>query len=410
MNLYERLRNNLGLKLLSLGVAVIVWAFVQNEMDPISTRRVTVPIEAINVPDELAVVSIDPQRLTVTLTGRESAFDRLSDENFQFSADMSGRQAGPQTVLLAPRNLPPGIEVRRMSRTAARIELDLVISASRPVQVESRGRPADGFAARNWTVNPNEVTIKGPGSVVQRVLRVVAVVDISGYSETYESTVKLEARDQANLKVTDVAIEPALCKVTIPIQGVETKTIPVVPVLGSPAEGYAVASVSVYPAAVTVSGSRAALGAITSVQTTVVDISSLRGENSYSTSLRVPEGITVLGSSAVRVTVRVRQGEGYAGGRQAAPTEQPSQPPQPTQPAQPAQPGQPSQQPGTRPAQPPTDTTPDPARPPRPPTPPTEREEGGSAGERPTRPPADEAAADNPRRPRTTRPAPANEQ
>jgi YbbR domain-containing protein len=321
MSLLERLRNNLSLKLLSLAMAFVIWGTVHNQANPLETRSLSVRVAPLKVPADLAVVSIDPTQVTVTLAGRSSSFHDLEFSTFKLAVDLTNGQVGSQTLPLQPSNLPKGLEVRRLARNTARVELDTVVVVNRPVFVETRGHAADGFAAQGWQVRPNEVEVSGPSSVVQRVSRVVAELDISGRTATFESQVTLVARDASNLQVAEVALKPPHVEVTVPIRQVNSRTVSLVPVLGNPPAGYEVASVSVTPTVVTLTGNAEALGGVESVSTATVDISQLTGRNTFSVSLQVPAGLSVLGSRSARVTVAVRPGKSFTGGRTETPGE-----------------------------------------------------------------------------------------
>lgn len=321
MSLLERLRNNLSLKLLSLATAFVIWGTVHNQANPLETRSLSVRVVPVKVPGDLAVVSIDPTQVTVTLAGRSSFFQDLEFSAFKLAVDMTNAQVGSQTLPLQPANLPKGLEVRRLARNTARVELDTVVVASRPVFVETRGHAADGFAAQGWQVRPNEVEVSGPSSVLQRVSRVVAELDISGRTATFETQVTLVARNSGNLQVAEVAIKPPHVEVTVPIRQVNSRTVSLVPVLGNPPAGYEVASVSVTPTVVTLTGDTEVLGGVESVSTATVDISRLTGRNTFSVALQVPAGLKVLGSRSVRVTVAVRPGRSFIGGGTETPGE-----------------------------------------------------------------------------------------
>lgn len=315
MSLLERLRNNLSLKLLSLATAFVIWGTVHNQANPLETRSLSVRVVPVKVPPDLAVVSIDPTQVTITLAGRSSAFHELEFSAFKLAVDLTNGQVGSQTLPLQPANLPKGLELRRMARNTARVELDTVVVATRPVFVEIRGYAADGFAAQGWQVRPNEIEVSGPSSVVQRVNRVVAELDISGRTATFESQVTLVARDSSNLQVAEVALKPPHVEVTVPIRQVNSRTVSLVPVLGVPPTGYEVASVSVTPTVVTLTGNAEALSRVESVSTATVDISRLTGRNTFSVPLQVPAGLSVLGTRSARVTVAVRPGRTFSGGR-----------------------------------------------------------------------------------------------
>lgn len=348
MSLWGRLRNNLGLKLLSLLTAVVIWGTVQTQTDPLVTRRKTLKVVPLAVPKGLAPVSIDPPEVTLTLVGRVSAFDRLAAHNPRLTVDLSEATVGPYNAMLHPDDLPPGLQIREMSRRTAVIELDEVATATKPVYVELRGRPAQGFAVNSWQVRPNEVTVQGPSSLLLRVDRVVAEVDVSGRSTTLSAAVTAGVRDAANVLLSGVRVEPADVNVTVLLRQVNSKTVPVAPVLtGSPA-GFEISSVVVNPSVVTLEGPATALSGVDSVQTSPLDVRDVSGRATLSSVLRVPPGCNVLGASSVRVTINVRPTRGYK-----APSSEPAA-------GAPASDEDGADEPGLGPVEPPGDQSPAP--------------------------------------------------
>lgn len=358
MSLVGRLRNNLGMKLFSLLLAIIIWGVVHNQADPLVERRRTVMVEAVDVPPQLAVASIDPAEVMVTIRGRMSDFSRLDFSNFRLVASVAGTGVGVQSAQLKIEGLPSNLEIRQMSRTMARVELDAVITATRPVHISVRGRPAEGFTADAMTVRPNEATISGPSSHVQNVARVVAEVDLSGRSTSEAAQVTLVARDASSLPVSGVQIDPPVASVMVQLRQVNSKTVPVVPIIANAPAGLDIVSVTVKPTVVTLAGSAGALANTASVQTAPVDLHGVGSGRTYTVPLRLPSGLNTLGAASAQVTVVTAKAESPAA-TQGAPAE-PSTPPATTG-ETPAPNEQPAPSPTPEPTRPETQPEPGPA-------------------------------------------------
>lgn len=362
MTIPERLKNNLGLKLFSMAVALLIWGLVHNQADPLVMRHRALPVEAIEVPDKLAVATIDPAEVTVTLFGRASAFEPLEYSNFRLVANVAGAPVGVQTVPVTPVGLPAGLEIRQLSRTMVRVELDSIISATRPVFAEMSGEPAPGFAVAGSSVTPASVTVVGPSSKVQAVARVVAEVDVSGRNATVPATVLLSARDASSVAVAGVHAEPAQATVTVQIKQVNSKTVPIVPIIANVPAGYEVSNISVKPMTVTLTGGGVRLSAVNAVQTAALNLNGQPDGGTFNINLRLPDGVTAIGGGAATVTIELRRSTPIAGPqpeRSGAATST-SPPPEPTQtpetapePAPPATEPQPAPTPPTKPVPPP---------------------------------------------------------
>ncbi|GEM_PF-5841365 len=302
------LRHNLSLKILSLMGAIVIWGAVRTQTNPIIEQRAKFHVFTSAPPAGMQVLRVEPSEVYVTLRGRRLAFQRGTLEYVRLVADVSDTKVGTQGVPVNVQVVRGGLEVIEMERQRVQVELDTIATVTRAVQAQTRGRPAEGFAAKGWQVQPNEVTVSGAASNVHRVASVVAFVDISGSNATVKRQVQAQARDENNVPVGNVKIEPEKVSATIPIERVNTKTVPIRPnVVGVPA-GWVLAAVHVSPTTVTLGGSGNALAAVQAVDTAPVNIGDQQqGTSAYSIPLQVPGGVSVIGAGSARVTVTIRK-------------------------------------------------------------------------------------------------------
>lgn len=300
-------RHNLSLKIVSIIAAIVIWAAVRMQTDPIVEQRMAISVSPIRVPEGMAVIRVTPPEISLTVRGRSSVLSRDLESMIRLTVDLSAGEIGVRSMPVGVGYKPQGLEIVRWDRKMVQVELDSVITEKRAVQANTRGRTAEGFVARGWQVQPNEVTVTGPGADVRRVVEVVAVIDISEKSSTIKRQIEPQARDENNVQVENVRIEPSKVTVTIPIESVDTRTVPIKPVIGPVPQGYELVSVTRSPNTVTISGRPEQLARVQALDTARVDISDLRDESAYSVQLDVPQGISVIGASSVRVTVKVRK-------------------------------------------------------------------------------------------------------
>jgi YbbR domain-containing protein len=303
-NLWQRLVNNWHLKLAAILVAVFLWVYVLNQLDPVGERTANIPVRADNVPQGLELLQVQPETVAVKMRGRSSLL-RAALRSLAVSVDVQNRPVGESQVPVAVTGRPPTVDITELTPPTVRVRLDLSVSAPRRVTVEATGLPAEGYQAGVPSASPGNATIHGPAGMVQRVARVVAPVDIGALNASADRDVKVEARDGAGAVVPRVAIDPDRVHVTVPIRAVNVRALPIWPDLGDPPAGYRLARVAVRPSVVILSGPPDRLRAITTVSTQFFDLSSLRGAGTETVPLVVPPGLHVVGpaSAEVRVTV-----------------------------------------------------------------------------------------------------------
>ncbi len=297
-------KNEWPLKLIAILLAIVLWAFVVTQ-ELVHTDK-TLPIEAVNAPSGLVATVIEPPKINVKFEGRQQAMDKAKLTQTRVVADLSGRVLGEHSVILEIRSVPPGIRAR-VERPVVRVTLDAKSSIQRSVTVETIGKQAQGFRLEAPRVQPETVTIEGASSELRVVARAVALVDISGLTNTVQENVTVELRDERNVLISGLRTQPAQVQVTVPIRSVATKTVPIRPELSNPPAGYRVSSVQTSPSTVTITGEESAVEDVEYIRTVEISIGDLSGRGTFTPTLVFPEGIESVGVGAATVTVTTQQ-------------------------------------------------------------------------------------------------------
>ena len=302
----ERLKHQWVLKLLSVALAISLWAYVHvRESSPVR-KEIQAPVACINIPQDLVVLSTQPDEIGVTLQSQRGSLTDSVLRNIRLVADLSGAQIGQQRVPVELYGVPSDVTPILYERLVT-VTLDERVRARRPVIVEVLGIPAEGYSAQSAQVQPDEVTISGPSGVVRAVERVVAVADVSGYSATAELQVTVEARDERNVVVSGVQFQPTQVTVIVPVTKLTTRTVLVKPNLSEPPPGYQITTAQTSPNTVAIAGNADVVEQIEYLSTTRINISELRGKQTFTVDIGFPQGITSMGVGAVSVTVTVKE-------------------------------------------------------------------------------------------------------
>ena len=297
-------KNEWPLKVISILLAIVLWGFVVTQ-ELVHTDE-TLPIEAVNAPPGLVATVIQPPTVKVEFKGRQDAMDKAKLTQTRVVADLAGRVLGENSVVLEIRSEPLGITAS-VERKVVHVTLDAKSSIQRSVTVETIGKQAQGFRREAPRVQPETVTIEGASSELRDVARAVAVVDIWGLTNTVQKEVVVELRDERNVLISGLRIQPAQVQVTVPIRSVATKTVPITPQLSDPPTGYKVSSVQTSPSTVTITGEESAVEDVEYIRTVEISIGDLRGRGTFTPTLAFPEGIESVGVGAATVKVTTRQ-------------------------------------------------------------------------------------------------------
>jgi YbbR domain-containing protein len=221
--MWERVRDilfeNMGLKVASLLLALLLYAHVVTEQERESV--VQIPIAASGLADTLTSVGELPPRVAVKVRGKWKDLIRLGLTRPFLSIDLAAAKPGAfRTSITADdiskRAIPPDLS-RLVSVTEVLDprSVDLVIEpkATRRLPVRARivGIPAPGYVlGQDPEVQPESVTVMGPARLVQGIDTLYTVaVDITGEREKIQRQVALA------LPANVANLETRRCVVTI---------------------------------------------------------------------------------------------------------------------------------------------------------------------------------------------------
>lgn len=195
------LREELALKVLSLGLAVGVWLYVRGEERPV--QILTVPLELQNLPSDLAIAGEVIESVNVRVRAPEVVLKALSPERFLARVDLGSLTAGDQLVTIRAdaMRIPPGVEVVRVSPEQVPLRLEKKARRELPVKARVAGEPAAGFVLGEVGVDPRSATVEGPESAVREAREVLSdIVRVDGQGEPLDSIVGLTP-DRSGVRV-----------------------------------------------------------------------------------------------------------------------------------------------------------------------------------------------------------------
>jgi YbbR domain-containing protein len=298
--------HNWPLKLAAVGLATLLYGGLVLSQSTIDYRGV-VPVAVENQPpDTFLLTPVEP--VTVIRYFAPSGV-RPIGTTFTATIDLSGIEpgGGPRLVPIVVASLDDRITVLSSEPDVMTVELDALETRTVKVVVE-HGPTPDGLELGDTTVEPAEVEVSGPSSVIDDVVSARADVVIQPGGIDIDQDVRLIPIDQLGDVVTPVDVKPSTARVQIPVfTDRQSRTVPVSPVItGTPAAGFEIESVTVDPSVVTVEGDADQLVELERIDTAPVTVSGLSSERSVEVALVMPTGVVPLDVSAVQVTVTVR--------------------------------------------------------------------------------------------------------
>ncbi len=319
---YRSLRDNKGLAGLSVVLAFGLWIFVTDAENPTRTRvlPLDIPVEAVNVDPNVVVSQLtkigqnSPATVRVRISVEEDVFESLTTADFEATVDLDGLTVGPyeRPVEARPLHTRGGLRVEEVLPEQVAVVLAARESKEVPVVIDVTGEPAKGYTMGAPEAEVTEAVVSGAAEAIALVTRAVGTVSVEGRTDSLDQAVRLEPRDDNGNLVPKPTLEPPVVNVTIEIkQTTYSRPVTVSPdISGEPADGYNIVAVSSNPATVVVRGDQAAIREITAISTHPVDVNGEEDDIVKSVSLRLPQGVSVVGSPNVTVTVRIEAAQG----------------------------------------------------------------------------------------------------
>lgn len=290
----------LGVEVRSLDDEVVVLEVAPLEvsviLDRLSVRNVRVVVDRGEIPPGLEIGAISVAPTTVQAQGPDSRLRLVTRAVARVRIDPSGIDISEQVDLIPVDADGDPVEAVELSPTTASVEIEVnTVETSRtvPVTPSLTGTPPAGLTLTSVTVEPAAVTLFGPPDVLAAIASVdTSPVDLAAVTADGILPATIVVPDQTrlgaetpNTVAVSVAVDPELA----------SRTILVGPVCQNVGSGL-VCQPQTSQISVTVSGTRAAVAALTPTQVTpVLDVAGLgEGTHTVTPTVILPAGISLV--------------------------------------------------------------------------------------------------------------------
>ncbi len=195
--------DNVGLKVMSLGLAVSIWTLLQAEQVVEQRTRVRV---SYDWPEDLVRVDEVPRWVSITVSGPQGRVRTIERRTLSMSVDLSEAEKGTATIDYTERSvtgLPDNLKITQITPPMTEVELDAKIKRTVRVRPAVIGEPAEGWERGSITIDPESVEIEGPESVLRDINEVSTdIVNISGRTDSLVADVAIKT-PSSNLRPTN---------------------------------------------------------------------------------------------------------------------------------------------------------------------------------------------------------------
>ncbi len=320
---WHAMTHNFAYKLLSILIALGLWSYVLYA-NPSITREKTLSSVDITVSGQSVLSSrglalatdiasaLSSARVTVRVS--QSAYPLVSTDNVHVEMDLSVlRKTGKQTVRL--RGTSTYGTVTQVWPESMEVDVEKLDQRYVPVNPKFTGTQANGYWYNFSRVNPSQITITGPTSLVQQVSFAQVNVDVTGRIAAGSSVEQLHLLDAHGDPVeADYALSSSASSVTVTVDIYPTKQIEVTAptgesVEGSVRRGYTLESIEVNPGTVMVAADQSLLDTLDHLSIEPIDVSGADRSFTQIVNISMLKDIKYLSSDQVSATVNIVEQE-----------------------------------------------------------------------------------------------------
>ncbi|MEE0853836.1 CdaR family protein [Eubacterium ventriosum] len=317
------LTNNIGLKFLAVLIALVLWLAIVNVNDP--EKTITVSNIPISVTNESAITSRDmvynvksEQYLNITVSGKRSIVSNLSAEDFRATASLKElSKVNSIPVDVTTKNASLGRKITIVKQSAQTILVDVENLEEKDftdLVVEYTGKVADGYVAGLSSMSTDEVTVKAPTSIIDKIKKVAVRCSLDGTNTNISKKCPVILYDKNDKEIKSDEIELSDKKIRVNVNVLRAKQVPISTInkdaLGKPADGYVVDDVILSSDSITVYGSEESLDSIESLDIQDdIDVSDAKGDVTQNIDVtgKLPKGLSVSGESTITVKVVIKK-------------------------------------------------------------------------------------------------------
>lgn len=166
----HKLGQNLGLKVVSVGIAIALWAFV-NAGQREQQISLQVPVSYRNLPAGMMIYGPSPNFVELLVSGPSTLLSLLDPGRLTLRLDLRGVESGQAEFKIGPQmfNVPRQVRIDRIDPAMIALDVDKIDTREVPVHVVTSGSVANGYRVSAVEATPATVRVTGPHRAVSQL-------------------------------------------------------------------------------------------------------------------------------------------------------------------------------------------------------------------------------------------------
>lgn len=267
----RKLLSNIGLKLVSVAIAIVLWFAIVIINNPKASRVfANIPVRLTNTElledaNKVYEVLDNSDVIRVTVEVARDDLNLLRSSDIVAEADISNLTA-INTIAIDLSVTNEDVNVVSISGNHDVVRLNVEDKTSRwfNVNYKTAGDVAEGYMMAAVTRDPTRLEVTGPKSVIDQISSVEVEIDLTDATTNQTVNVKPQLFDVYGNLLDDSRVTMSSSSVHVEVQVLATKEVPVeVSPMGSPEEGYLeTGRVRCEPSTILLAGTSSALAGV----------------------------------------------------------------------------------------------------------------------------------------------------
>lgn len=296
--------------ILSIGL----WIYVTNvENKTRSTEINKIPVEIINEESlESLNLTLSPNQefyVNLKVEGNTSDINKIKKSDFKIQVDLEEYvwKKGDNKVPVSIIDYPISISIKNTNVLTVSIKIEQLKEKTMNIEPQVQVTPKEGYFLSDTKISENEITVKGPESIVEKVEKVVVRDTISNVSEDISKIYEPVAIDMDGNIVQ--GLELSLKEVDVEIIINKGKSAKLVfNTVGQLKEGIRIKSISLEREIVEIIGPSEILENVEEVKTKDIDLSNITEDTEIFLEVLPVDGVSVkAGEEYVKATIKVEK-------------------------------------------------------------------------------------------------------
>ncbi len=208
----DRLGNNIGLKLLSLGVALALWAYLRLTPNPVIAARfeqqVSVPITTTGLAtDEIAHLT-DHQAVVAIAVPPAGA--PIKPDDVRAVLDLAAR--GPGVYNVPVEIIAPKYDIKSLSPATVTLSIERIETRTLPLSIHYTNDRRN-LVVGPVSLTPSAASVRGPASLLVRVASLRVDVPLTNEPARLDAMLRPAASDERGNEVSGLTVSPNLVRV-----------------------------------------------------------------------------------------------------------------------------------------------------------------------------------------------------